>query len=151
MAVRSRRSGTRRSPLGIAPPAPESLDLVERLCDEHDVQLAVDHTEDGTLPHEWMPQCRSRSPRVGVYADVTSWLRPGIEPIDPIRTLADRLLVLCVRKPEGSARDAKVAAALNEIRRLGLKPTAFTVRVPAEQGIALFNKIVMSAAGRNTP
>ncbi len=94
----------------VCEPPPEALNLLERLCDEYGVNLAI-HNHPRGKSRYWHPQevlkvCAGRSPRVGACADVGHWQRSGIRPVDGVRLLGSRLLSLNVKDlselgPEG--------------------------------------------------
>ena len=77
--------------------------------------------------------CKGRSKRIGACPDTGYWIRSGIDPIEGIRKLGDRLITiqphdLNERSPEGhdvpwGTGKSNFEAMLREIHRLGLKPT----------------------------
>jgi sugar phosphate isomerase/epimerase/type 1 glutamine amidotransferase len=122
----------------ISEPPPESLDRLERFCDEYDIQLAIHNHGPDQSPVYWRPEgilevCRGRSPRIGACADTGYWIRSGIDPIQGIRQLGDRLITiqphdLNERSPQGhdvpwGTGQADFENLLVEIHRLGLRPT----------------------------
>ena len=85
----------------VSEPPPDALNVLERLCDEYGVNLAIHNHPRGSSRY-WHPQevlkvCDGRSPRVGACADVGHWQRSGIRPVDGVRLLGSRLLSLNVK------------------------------------------------------
>ncbi len=125
----------------VGEPPPEAIGLLERLCDEYDVKLAI-HNHPQGLSRYWNPQevlkvCAGRSPRVGACADVGHWQRSGIRPVDGVRLLGSRLLSLNVKDlnelgflghdvPWGTG-NGEIAEMLREIHKLGVRPTLFAI------------------------
>jgi sugar phosphate isomerase/epimerase len=125
----------------ISEPAPEALNLVEQLCDEYDLKVALHNHPQGSSRY-WDPQavlkaCEGRSPRLGACADVGHWQRSGIKPVEGVRALGRRLLSLHVKDLNelGSnghdvwwgTGQGDVAGLLREIHRLGVSPTLFAI------------------------
>lgn len=118
-------------------PPPEALDTIERFCDRYDIKVALhNHAQKGS-PVYWRPEgvmgaCEGRSKRIGACADLGYWVRSGIDPIEGIRVLKDRLITLQMhdlheRSPEGhdvpwgsGACDSR--GVFRELHRLGVKP-----------------------------
>ncbi|MBN1443346.1 MAG: ThuA domain-containing protein [Planctomycetes bacterium] len=124
----------------LSEPLPEALDTIERFCDEYGINVAIHNHGKDASPHSWHPEevlklCRGRSRRIGACADLGYWMRSGIDPIEGVRMLGDRLIKIQMhdldeRSPEG--RDVpwgtgagRTEALLREIRRLGLRPVDF--------------------------
>ncbi len=125
----------------VAEPPPEAINLLERLCDEYGVKLAIHNHPQGKSRY-WQPQevlkvCAGRSPRLGACADVGHWQRSGIRPVDGVRLLGSRLLSLHVkdlneRGPEGhdvpwGTGKGELAEMLREVHRQGVRPTLFAI------------------------
>jgi sugar phosphate isomerase/epimerase len=126
----------------VSEPAPESLDVIEKLCDEYRINVALHNHPKGQSRY-WQPQevlkvCEGRSPRLGACADLGHWQRSGIKPVDGVRLLGSRLLSLHVKdlneflSPNGhdvpwGTGQGDIAGVLREVHRLGLKPTLFGI------------------------
>ena len=124
----------------ISEPLPEALDTIERFCDEYDINVAIHNHAQKASPVYWRPEgilevCRGRSKRLGACGDLGYWMRSGIDPIEAVRTLGDRLITLQVHDlneltaeghdvPWGSGL-GKTEEFVKEIHRLGVKPTLF--------------------------
>jgi type 1 glutamine amidotransferase/sugar phosphate isomerase/epimerase len=122
----------------ISEPPPESLDVIERFCDEYKVNLAIHNHTRKESPIYWQPEgvlgvCKGRSKRIGACPDTGYWVRSGIDPVEGVRKLGERLITiqphdLHERSPEGhdvpwGTGKSGFEAMLREIHRLGLKPT----------------------------
>ncbi len=126
----------------ISEPPPESLDVIERFCDEYDIQLAIHNHGPKQSPIYWRPEgilkvCKGRSKRIGACPDTGYWIRSGIDPIEGVRKLGDRLLTIQPHDlnvlssdghdvPWGTGK-ARFAELVRELHRLGIKPTLFGV------------------------
>jgi sugar phosphate isomerase/epimerase len=123
----------------VSEPAPEALNVIEKLCDEYRVNVAIHNHAKGASrywdPGEILRVCEGRSPRLGACADLGHWQRSGIQPVDAIRVLGSRVISFNFKElnqsnpdghdvPWGTGR-GDVAAVLREVHRLGLKPTLF--------------------------
>ncbi|NUQ65997.1 MAG: ThuA domain-containing protein [Pirellulales bacterium] len=126
----------------ISEPPPESLDTIERFCDEYGINLAIHNHGPAQSPRYWRPggileACKGRSKRIGACPDTGYWIRSGIDPIEGIRELGSRLITIQPhdvneRSPEAhdvpwGTGKAEFEAMLQEIRRLGIQPTVFGV------------------------
>jgi len=122
----------------ISEPLTESLDMIERFCDEYDIRLGIHNHGPKQSPVYWRPEgilevCKGRSKRIGACPDTGYWIRAGIDPIEGIRKLGDRLITIQPHDlnelsaeghdvPWGTGK-AEFEELLHEIRRLGIKPT----------------------------
>ncbi|MCL4204337.1 MAG: ThuA domain-containing protein [Pirellulaceae bacterium] len=122
----------------ISEPPPESLDRIERFCDAYDIRLAIHNHGPDQSPVYWRPEgvlevCRGRSKRIGACADTGYWIRSGIDPLEGVRKLGDRLITiqphdLSERTPQGldvpwGTGQAGFEPLLLELHRLELRPT----------------------------
>lgn len=121
-------------------PAPAALDTIEKLCDEYDIKVAIhNHGRKGS-PLYWRPQgvlevCKGRSKRLGACGDMGYWMRAGVDPIEAIRKLGDRLITIQVHdlnelSPKGhdvpwGTGVGKIETFLKEMHKLGIKPVMF--------------------------
>jgi sugar phosphate isomerase/epimerase len=81
----------------VAEPPSDMLDLVERLCKEYRIRVAI-HNHPKPSPY-WNPDrvlevCRGRSAWIGSCSDIGHWIRSGIQPVEAIRKLGPRVLTL---------------------------------------------------------
>jgi len=122
----------------ISEPPPNSLDIIERFCDEYDINLAIHNHGPEQSPVYWKPEnivelCKGRSKRVGACPDTGYWIRAGIDPVEGIRTLGNRLITIQPHdlnelSPDGhdvpwGTGKAEFKKMLQELHRLGIKPT----------------------------
>ena len=78
----------------VAEPTPETFDLLEKLCDEYKINVAI-HNHPKPSSRYWNPEtvvaaCRGRGKRIGCCADTGHWVRSGIQPVEAIKKLGDR-------------------------------------------------------------
>ena len=121
-------------------PAPEALDTIERFCDEYDINVAIHNHDRKASPHYWHPEgilkvCQDRSKRIGACGDLGYWMRSGIDPIEAVNALKDRLVTVQMHdlhelSPEGhdvpwGTGVGKTGQVIREIHRLGIRPTMF--------------------------
>jgi sugar phosphate isomerase/epimerase len=122
----------------ISEPPAESLDTIERFCDEFEINLGIHNHGPDQSPVYWKPEnvlevCKNRSKRIGACPDTGYWIRAGVDPIEGIRTLGDRLITIQPHdlnelSPEGhdvpwGTGKAQFTKMLQELHRLGIKPT----------------------------
>ena len=121
-------------------PKPEALDTVEKFCDAYDINVALHNHDAKASPVYWQPAgilkaCEGRSKRLGACADLGYWMRSGIDPVQAVRQLKERLIT--VQMHDLNTRDAdghdvpwgtgvgKTEAFLKELHQLGIRPTMF--------------------------
>ena len=81
----------------VAEPPEDALDLVEKLCVEYKIKVAIhDHPRPS---HYWHPDIvlaaiKNRSPLIGVCADVGHWKRSGLDPVQCLKELHGRIIAL---------------------------------------------------------
>ncbi len=121
-------------------PAPESLDTIEKFCDEYEINLALHNHDRKASPQYWHPEgilkaCEGRSKRIGACADMGYWMRDGIDPIEALKILKDRLITIQMHDlneltPDGhdvpwGTGVGRTEQFLREMHRLGITPTMF--------------------------
>jgi len=79
----------------VSEPAPEAMELVEKLCKEYDIKVAIHNHPKPS--HYWHPDevlevCRGRSRLIGACADTGHWMRSGVRPLDAVRKLKGRII-----------------------------------------------------------
>jgi sugar phosphate isomerase/epimerase len=122
----------------ISEPPPETLDMIERFCDEYEINLAIHNHGPQQSPIYWRPEgvlevCQGRSRRIGACPDTGYWIRSGIDPIEAIGKLGDRLITiqphdLDQRSAEGhdvpwGTGQTQFENMLRELKRLDSRPT----------------------------
>ena len=85
----------------VSEPPFESLDLLESLCDEYKVNLALHNHRKGTSIY-WSPQIvleqiKNRSKRLGACPDIGHWARTGLDLAESLEVLQGRIFCLHVK------------------------------------------------------
>jgi len=121
-------------------PAPESLDIIEKFCEEYGINLALHNHAKKASPHYWNPKgiikaCDGRSRRIGACADIGYWMRDGIDPVASLQMLRNRLMTVQMHdlnelSPQGhdvpwGTGAGRTEEFLREMHRLRIKPTMF--------------------------
>ncbi len=151
-------------------PLPEALDTIEKFCDDYDINVALHNHDKKASPQYWHPEgimkvCRERSKRIGACGDLGYWMRSGIDPLEALNTLKDRLITVQMHdlhelSPEGhdvpwGTGVGKTEQFIEEIYRMGIKPTMFGLEYSYNwfesmpeiaRCIDFFNKITMKLA-----
>jgi sugar phosphate isomerase/epimerase len=117
----------------IAEPPAEAFDMIEGLCGEFEINLAVHNHPQSPQSKYWRPEnvlqvCKGRSKRIGACCDTGHWVRSGMKPVECLKKMEGRIVSLHLKdvgewgKPE--ARDvplgsglADYAAVLKELHR----------------------------------
>ncbi|MFA5238993.1 MAG: sugar phosphate isomerase/epimerase [Phycisphaerae bacterium] len=78
-----------------AEPAEEAFDMLDKLCQEYKINLAVHNHPPDT--HYWDPNtvlkvCQGRSKYIGACADTGHWMRSGINPVEALKKLEGRII-----------------------------------------------------------
>ncbi|MDD2600125.1 MAG: ThuA domain-containing protein [Kiritimatiellae bacterium] len=121
-------------------PAPESLPLIDRFCQEYNIHVALHNHSQKASPAYWHPDailkvCEGRSAYIGACADTGYWLRDGIDPVAGVEKLGKRLTTLQLHDldeagPQGSdvpwgTGKGRVEELLLKIREVGNTPLMF--------------------------
>jgi len=117
----------------VAEPPAEAFDMIEKLCDEYDIRLAVHNHPRSPSSKYWDPDsvlavCQGRGTRIGACCDTGHWVRSGLDPVQCLKKMEGRILGFHLKdvaewgKPE--SRDvplgegkANYAAVLQELKR----------------------------------
>lgn len=81
----------------VSEPEEKALDTVEKLCKEYNIKVAIhDHPRPN---HYWNPDTvlaalKGRTPLMGACADVGHWKRSGLDPVECLKKLEGRIIVL---------------------------------------------------------
>jgi sugar phosphate isomerase/epimerase len=83
----------------VSEPPEDAFDLVEKLCEEYKINVAIHNHPKSPVSHYWDPNtvlkvCQGRSPRIGACADTGHWMRSGINPLEAIKKLKGRIISL---------------------------------------------------------
>jgi sugar phosphate isomerase/epimerase len=81
----------------VAEPEPAALDIVEKLCKEYNIKVAIHNHPKPS--HYWNPDTvleavKGRTPLMGACADTGHWLRSGLEPLECLKKLDGRVICL---------------------------------------------------------
>jgi type 1 glutamine amidotransferase/sugar phosphate isomerase/epimerase len=119
-------------------PKLEALDTIEKFADRYGINIALHNHDAKASPNYWNPAgilkaCQGRSKRIGACADLGYWMRSGVDPVEGMRLLKDRLITVQMHDldsrssegqdvPWGTGR-GRVADFLAELQKLKLRPT----------------------------
>ncbi len=112
-----------------APPA-DRLDVIGKLCDQYDIQCAVDSLDEKAAPEEMLKLCQGGGARLGANGNVAQWTRAGVAPLQAVQTLRGCLTVLQIPGIADAAGNEQMAALLREVHTLGVKPVMFSIEAP---------------------
>ena len=81
----------------VAEPEPAALDIVEKLCKEYNIKVAIHNHPKPS--HYWNPDTvleavKGRTPLMGACADTGHWLRSGLNPVECLKKLDGRVICL---------------------------------------------------------
>jgi len=81
----------------VSEPPEEAFDTLDKLCQEYKINLAIHNHPKPS--HYWNPDtvlkiCEGRSQYIGACADTGHWMRSGINPIEAIKKLKGRIIML---------------------------------------------------------
>jgi sugar phosphate isomerase/epimerase len=149
----------------VAEPPPAAIDLLEKLCDEYGISVAIhNHPKTSSVyrnPEKIVEVPKGRTKRLGACCDVGHWVRWGLNPIDCLRQLEGRIIGLHLKDvdaigkvkaeevPWGTGK-SDIAGVLKEIRRQGIKPVIAIeyerrgdILPAVRQSIAFYEKTAM--------
>ena len=82
----------------VAEPPTASLDIVEKLCKEYNIKVAIhNHPENHSIywnPDAVLAAIKGRTPLMGACADVGHWMRSGLDPVECLRKLDGHIICL---------------------------------------------------------
>lgn len=81
----------------VSEPEPGSLPLIDRLCGEYGIHLAVhNHPKDSRYwnPDAVLQAVQGCSAWIGACADTGHWMRSGVDPLEALKKLEGRILCL---------------------------------------------------------
>ncbi len=122
----------------ISEPKPEQLDMIERFCEEYDIRLAIHNHQENISPVWWDPEnilkhCEGRSSLIGACGDFGYWARSGIQPLEAVGKLGDRLITVQMHdldtfSPEGKdvawgTGELNVNRVLEKMAGMGICPS----------------------------
>ncbi len=159
----------------ISEPKVEDLDLIERLCVEYNIKVAIHNHGERLSPVYMYPErivelCEGRSPLIGAACDFGHWAKEGIDPYEAIKTLGDR--VITVQMHDQSALTAEghdvpwgtgvvnLDGILAYMTKRGIEPVMFGLEYSYEwdksmpairQSISYFNQQSLIIAANEAP
>ncbi len=122
----------------ICEPKAEQLELLDKLANEYAINIGLHNHGPDISPHLWKPEmvlalCEGRSKRIGAAPDLGYWLRLGIDPIEAVRLLKDRILTVQMHdlhEPGPNGHDVpwgsgtgRAKEFFQELHRHGIRPT----------------------------
>lgn len=121
----------------IAEPPPEAFDMIEKLCDEYGINVAIHNHPQSPQSRYWRPEnvlavCKGRSKRIGACCDTGHWVRSGLDPVECLKKLEGRILGFHLKdvaeKGNRQSRDVPLgqgagnyAQVMAEIKRQGYR------------------------------
>jgi sugar phosphate isomerase/epimerase len=82
----------------VAEPPTNALDIVEKLCVEYNIKVAIhDHPKGHSIywnPDAVLAAIKGRTPLMGACADVGHWMRSGLDPLECIKKLNGHIICL---------------------------------------------------------
>ena len=124
----------------LAEPKLEDLPLIDRMCNEYHIKVALHNHGPDASPNTWSPEavlktCEGLSPMIGACADVGYWMRAGIDPIEGVRTLGQRLITIQMHDLDTRAAEGhdvpwgtgvgQTEQLILEMHKLGIKPVMY--------------------------
>ncbi len=121
----------------VSEPPPEAFDMVEKLCDEYQINLGIHNHPKSPDYLYWNPDnvlavCKGRSKRIGACVDTGHWIRSGLEVLPCLKKMEGRIVTVHLKdvaeagNPE--ARDvplgeglADYQGVLKELKRQGFQ------------------------------
>lgn len=108
-------------PVITSEPAPEQLDLVEKLCEEFKINLAIhNHPKPSRYwnPDTVLKVINGRSTRIGFCADTGHWRRSGLDPVACLKMCAGKVICLHFKdlnREERPAHDVPWGTGVNDV------------------------------------
>ena len=96
-----------------------AFDMLERLCDEYQVNVAVhNHARPSRY---WQPETllsvfRGRSKRIGACRDTGHWARSGLQPIETLKKLQGRIITLDLKDVDAKGQCVPFGTGKGDIR-----------------------------------
>jgi sugar phosphate isomerase/epimerase len=115
-------------------PGLEELDLVEKLADEYNIKVAFHNHPAPSL--YWNPDTAllaldGRSTNLGVCADIGHWVRSGLDPVECLKKLEGRVVILHFKDVSDKSPESydvpwgtgviDIPAVLKELKRQGYR------------------------------
>jgi len=112
-------------PLVVCSPAPDTLDLLEKMVKEFDIKAAIHNhgTEDPwwPAPSDVLAKIGQRDPRMGVCMDIGHAVRAGADVVKAVSVAGPRLLDLHIKDlTDTTSRDSQVAVGRGVLPVVGV-------------------------------
>jgi len=112
-------------PLVVCSPAPDTLDLLEKMVKEFDIKAAIHNhgTEDPwwPAPSDVLAKISQRDPRMGVCMDIGHAVRAGADVVKAVSVAGPRLLDLHIKDlTDTTSRDSQVAVGRGVLPVVGV-------------------------------
>jgi sugar phosphate isomerase/epimerase len=83
----------------VAEPPPETFEVLDGLCQEYKINLAIHNHPEGPKSKYWNPDtfvraCQGRSARIGACPDTGHWVRSGLNTLDSLKKYHNRIITL---------------------------------------------------------
>ncbi len=121
----------------ISEPPAEAFPMLDRLCEEYGLNLAIHNHPKSPKSKYWHPDrvlavCEGRSRRIGACCDTGHWVRSGLDPVDCLKQMAGRIISMHLKDviewgnpkardvPLGTGK-ANYGAVLAELHRQGFR------------------------------
>jgi sugar phosphate isomerase/epimerase len=121
----------------VAEPPAAAFDMIEKLCDEYRVNVAIHNHPRSPQSVYWSPEnvlavCRGRGKRIGACCDTGHWVRSGLDPVECLRKMKGRIITIhlkdVIEAGNPKARDvplgkgkANYPAVMAELHRQGFR------------------------------
>lgn len=115
-------------------PRQEDLDLVEKLADDYNIKVAFHNHPAPSLywnPDTALLALNNRSKNLGVCADIGHWVRSGLDPVECLKKLEGRIIILHFKDVNDKSPESydvpwgtgviDVPAVLAELKRQGFR------------------------------
>lgn len=118
----------------VSEPPPEALDLIEKLCDEYGINMAI---HNHPIPSAyWNPRTvlaavEGRSSRMGACVDTSHWMRSGVDVVEALKLLEGRIIT----SHFGEVSGMEMEAFAKKREGLELDDRAFPSMIQHVQGI----------------
>ena len=152
----------------LSEPRPENLPMIERLCNEFGISVAIHNHSRHETPDYWSPErvlatVQQYGPRIGVCGDLGYWMRDGVDPVEAVRILGNELLIVQVHdldefSPQGTdvpwgTGVGKTREFFEELYKQGVRPLDVDLEYSAKfednleenrLNVRFFNEVVRS-------
>jgi type 1 glutamine amidotransferase len=126
----------------VSDPPPEALPAIDNLANEFGINLAIENrskteTPAYASPKDLLDAVTGLSKRVGACVNTANWMREGVQPVDGLKVLDDRVIAVHLLDRSGLGKGghnatlgsgaAGIGAFLESLYRMGIQPSFLTV------------------------